>query len=259
MEMDGDGDGRDARLPPLKNVLAGTLVLLSPLSLLAMDAQAEHTFAEHFFEDRRMGYGHVDYNYNQQGGTLASGSTTPAPMRRHAQHEDVETAPMDASVAGPSHDYSYLYPQQQQQHLQQEEQHQQASGHTQKRSYGSMVDGAYGFGFGPSSESEPPAFAAPPGQHSFQNQNESQERGDEYEGDEGEGENEDEEEGGDEENGLEKRHGCPCGKAFNRPSSLRIHQNTHTGEKRTSSPLQIHAQRHPHLRFLASCALPRLA
>ena len=35
---------------------------------------------------------------------------------------------------------------------------------------------------------------------------------------------------------VEKKHFCPhCGKAFNRPSSLRIHQNTHTGEKRTSS------------------------
>lgn len=33
----------------------------------------------------------------------------------------------------------------------------------------------------------------------------------------------------------ERVHQCPqCPKRFNRPSSLRIHVNTHTGEKRTS-------------------------
>lgn len=32
----------------------------------------------------------------------------------------------------------------------------------------------------------------------------------------------------------DRRHVCDvCGKAFNRPSSLAIHKNTHTGDKRT--------------------------
>lgn len=35
--------------------------------------------------------------------------------------------------------------------------------------------------------------------------------------------------------GRGKKHQCPhCGKRFNRPSSMKIHVNTHTGAKRTS-------------------------
>jgi uncharacterized Zn-finger protein len=34
---------------------------------------------------------------------------------------------------------------------------------------------------------------------------------------------------------YERKHVCPhCSKRFNRPSSLRIHVNTHTGATRTS-------------------------
>jgi uncharacterized Zn-finger protein len=37
-----------------------------------------------------------------------------------------------------------------------------------------------------------------------------------------------------------KKHVCPmCGKGFNRPSSLRIHANTHTGATRESSSILI--------------------
>jgi len=47
---------------------------------------------------------------------------------------------------------------------------------------------------------------------------------------------EDDGEGGEDECGEKRRHECPkCGKKFNRPSSLKIHLNTHTGAKRESS------------------------
>lgn len=42
-----------------------------------------------------------------------------------------------------------------------------------------------------------------------------------------------EDDGEEEEDGERRRHPCPqCGKRFNRPSSLKIHLNTHTGAKR---------------------------
>ncbi|KAH8107335.1 hypothetical protein DFH11DRAFT_1517728, partial [Phellopilus nigrolimitatus] len=43
---------------------------------------------------------------------------------------------------------------------------------------------------------------------------------------------------GEDDNGREKRrHPCPqCGKRFNRPSSLKIHLNTHTGAKPFACP-----------------------
>lgn len=58
-----------------------------------------------------------------------------------------------------------------------------------------------------------------------------------YTEDDGEvGGGEDDGEGGDGEGGEKRRHECTkCGKKFNRPSSLKIHLNTHTGAKRESS------------------------
>lgn len=48
-----------------------------------------------------------------------------------------------------------------------------------------------------------------------------------------------------------RRHLClQCGKRFNRPSSLKIHLNTHTGAKRESDlrvPLNYHHLRYPSL------------
>ncbi|KAH8115571.1 hypothetical protein DFH11DRAFT_1725807 [Phellopilus nigrolimitatus] len=59
---------------------------------------------------------------------------------------------------------------------------------------------------------------------------------------------------GEDDNGREKRrHPCPqCGKRFNRPSSLKIHLNTHTGAKREQrEPVVVFEQgRHPKARAL---------
>lgn len=50
----------------------------------------------------------------------------------------------------------------------------------------------------------------------------------------GEGDEDGDGEGG-EGGGEKRRHECvKCGKKFNRPSSLKIHLNTHTGAKRKS-------------------------
>lgn len=55
---------------------------------------------------------------------------------------------------------------------------------------------------------------------------------------------EDDEDDGDEGGGERRRHLCPkCGKRFNRPSSLKIHLNTHTGAKRESCVLLTFASR----------------
>ncbi|KIP06095.1 hypothetical protein PHLGIDRAFT_36118 [Phlebiopsis gigantea 11061_1 CR5-6] len=47
----------------------------------------------------------------------------------------------------------------------------------------------------------------------------------------------------------ERKHACPeCGKAFNRPSSLAIHVNTHTGAKRCGRRFNVNSNMRRHFR-----------
>ncbi len=64
---------------------------------------------------------------------------------------------------------------------------------------------------------------------------------------------EDDGEGGDGEGGEKRRHECTkCGKKFNRPSSLKIHLNTHTGAKRESSSFFKNSLKSPSPKFVLS-------
>ena len=59
--------------------------------------------------------------------------------------------------------------------------------------------------------------------------------------------------------GDERRHACRvCGKAFNRPSSLAIHVNTHTGAKRTSILFGCNANRDSQCFCSLRVPLPRM-
>ena len=176
--------------------------------------QVDANFARHVFDDRRAGYGHASMNqhYSQQ-----SSSSVDQHHRHALMHTQVTPHP---------------YPQPSQNAPNAYELH-NAYEHTQKRTYDTMITPDASYAFGHLASSSVSGHVQPHHQQdvaSTQAPGEVQIGSSPQQSSEGAGDGEEEER----DDGSEKKHPCPqCGKAFNRPSSLRIHQNTHTGEKRT--------------------------
>lgn len=170
--------------------------------------QVDANLAKHALDERRAGYGHayIGQHYSQQS---SSNLDRQAVM----------------NIQTPSQAY--------QQNVFNPYEMQHANEHAPKRTYNAMVAPDLSFLYGEFASSSVSGHVQP---HHQQDVVSTQASGELHIGSspqnssEGTGGGEDEKD-----DGSEKKHPCPqCGKAFNRPSSLRIHQNTHTGEKRTS-------------------------
>lgn len=154
----------------------------------------------------------------------------------HSQHQQQQHPQQHQQLQFDFNDS--LYGQQQYQHIQDQGQGSERGGAMEggrrapKRSY----DAAYGHPHPQQAQTQPqdpytfnmgsndPMPFPYPGPSGSLAPDEDASGGDDVEGDDGEA---------DGPNGEKRRHPCPrCGKRFNRPSSLKIHINTHTGAKR---------------------------